>query len=104
MFAEQAQYRAYLLQQTPEEILGNTYEYTVREDILLSLEYNDLNNQQCKALLKSPTPLSDVFHHFEKQESDHMDHVWECLQGRANLMLREDFAKQHSPQLDNKER
>ena len=39
MFAEQEKYRAWLLSQPPEEILNHTYEYTMREDILLSLEY-----------------------------------------------------------------
>lgn len=40
MFAEQETYRAWLLSQPSEEILNHTYEYTVREDILLSMEYN----------------------------------------------------------------
>ena len=40
MFSEQETYRAWLLAQPPEEILNHTYEYTVREDILMSLEYN----------------------------------------------------------------
>jgi len=39
MFAEQETYRAWLLSQPPEEILNHAYEYTVREDILMSLEY-----------------------------------------------------------------
>jgi hypothetical protein len=39
MFAEQDTYRKWLLTQPPEEILNHTYEYTIREDILLSLEY-----------------------------------------------------------------
>ena len=38
MFSEQETYRAWLLTQPPEEILNHTYEYTVREDILMSLE------------------------------------------------------------------
>ena len=54
MFAEQESYRAWLLSQTPEEILNHTYEYTVREDILMSLEYHDLPDGQARALLKSP--------------------------------------------------
>ena len=61
MFAEQKTYRAWLLSQTPEEILNHTYEYTVREDILMSLEYHDLPDGQVRALLKSPSPLADVF-------------------------------------------
>ena len=55
MFAEQETYREWLLSQPSEEILNHTYEYTVREDILLSMEYNDLPDAQAKALLKSPT-------------------------------------------------
>ena len=46
MFAEQETYRKWLLEQPPEEILKHTYEYTVREDILLSLEYHDLTDAQ----------------------------------------------------------
>ena len=61
MFAEQETYRAWLLSQPSEEMLNHTYEYTVREDILLSMEYNDLPDAQAKALLKSPTPLADIF-------------------------------------------
>ena len=37
MFAEQETYREWLLSQPSEEILNHTYEYTVREDILLSI-------------------------------------------------------------------
>lgn len=96
MFAEQEMYRCYLLEQTPEEILRHTYEYTVREDILMSLEYNDLSNAQCQALLKSSSPLDDVFHHFEKQESDYMDHIWECLQGRADMVLHMERTRRES--------
>ena len=54
MFAEQETYRKWLLEQPPEEILKHTYEYTAREDILLSLEYHDLTDAQAQALMKSP--------------------------------------------------
>lgn len=53
MFAEQETYRKWLLEQPPEEILKHTYEYTVREDILLSLEYHDLTDAQTNALMKN---------------------------------------------------
>lgn len=48
MFAEQETYREWLLSQPSEEILNYTYEYTVREDILLSMEYNDLLDGRSK--------------------------------------------------------
>jgi len=41
MFAEQEKYRNWLLTQSPEEILNHSYEYNIREDILLSFENND---------------------------------------------------------------
>ena len=44
MFAEQEQFKDWLLTQPPQEILNHAYEYTMREDILLSLEYNDLTD------------------------------------------------------------
>ena len=48
MFAEQETYREWLLSQPSEEILNYTYEYTVRGDILLSMEYNDLLDGRSK--------------------------------------------------------
>ena len=55
MFAEQETYRAWLLSQTSEEILNHTYEYTVREDILMSLEYHNLPDRQARAFFTFPT-------------------------------------------------
>ena len=46
MFAEQERYRGWLLSQPPKEILNHTYEYTTREDILMTLENNDLRLDQ----------------------------------------------------------
>lgn len=93
MFAEQEKYRDWLLAQPPAEILNHTYEYTMREDILMSLEYNDLSDKQCKALLKSPCPLGDVFKDFEKRETDHMDDIHDTVESCANAVIREDFVK-----------
>ena len=42
MKAEQDSYRAWLVAQPPEEILNHTYEYTIRQDILMALEERDL--------------------------------------------------------------
>ena len=93
MFSEQETYRAWLLAQPPEEILNHTYEYTVREDILMSLEYNSLPNTQVQALLKSPSPLADVFKDFEKRETDHMDNIRDTIECRANAVIRADFLR-----------
>ena len=69
MFAEQEQFRDWLLSQPPAEILNHAYEYTVREDILMSLEYHDLEDSQARALLKSDKPLKQIFERWENQET-----------------------------------
>lgn len=87
MFEEQEKYRDWLLTQPPEEILNHSYEYTMREDILLSLEYNNLTDAQAAALLSSPSPLADVFSAFENRETDHMDDIRDCMESRANDVI-----------------
>lgn len=87
MFAAQEDYRGWLVKQPPEEILHHSYEYTVREDILMSLENNDLENAQAAVLLQSRSPLNDVFLEFEKRETDYMDTVLDCLTERADTVL-----------------
>ncbi len=93
VFAEQEKYREWLLSQPPDEILNHCYEYTVREDIVLALEEYDLSDKQCKALLKSPSPLADVFKDFEKRETDHMDNIRDTIECRANAVIRADFLR-----------
>ena len=89
MFSEQEKFRDWLKGQSPEEVLNHAYEYTIREDILLSLEYHDLSDAQAEALMKSPSPLADVFRDFEKRETDHMETIWDCLESRADTILEE---------------
>lgn len=91
MFAEQEQFKSWLLTQTPEEVLKHCYEYTCREDILLSAEYNSLSDHQAKSLLKSPTPLGDVFKKWETWETGHMEDIWHCVEAHANEVARADF-------------
>lgn len=84
LFAEQEQFKGWLLTQPPDEILNHAYEYVMREDIILSMEYNDLSDERAKALLASPSPLDDIFHDFEKIEGDHMETIRECIESRAD--------------------
>ncbi len=87
MFAEQEAYKEWLLTQPLEDILRNAYEYVTREDILLSLEYNDLSDRYATVLLNMDKPLAAIFHTLEHTESPYMDHVWECVQQCANNAL-----------------
>ena len=86
IFAEQDKFRDWLKSQPSAEVLNHAYEYTVREDILLSLEYNDLTDAQASALLASPSPLADIYQEFDRMESSHMEDIWSCIESRADAM------------------
>lgn len=93
MFAEQEQFRDWLLSQPTAEILNHAYEYTVREDILMSLEYHDLEDSQARALLKSDKPLKQIFERWENQETSYMDTVWDTVQEQARAAEAKQKAK-----------
>ena len=87
MSSEQDKYRDWLISQPPEEILNHAYEYSVREDILMAMEYIDLPADQAKALLSSPAPLDEIYNDFEQIEGDHMDIIRGCIETRAKDIL-----------------
>ena len=77
MFAEQELFKVELMLLPPVEVLDRAYEYVCREDILITLEYNDLCSRQALALLKSPTPLADAFRKWDRwEESYHIENIW----------------------------
>ncbi len=84
MAAEQDIFREWLKGLPYEEILRYAYEYAVREDIVMAMEELELTDAQAKALLKSPTPLADVYRYFEKLETGYMDILRAGIENRAN--------------------
>ncbi len=98
MKAEQDKYRAWLVTQPPEEILNHTYEYAIRQDILMALEDRDLTAPQAEALLSSYTPLADIYKTFSKMvDTGHMDVVRECIEERAGELVRQEEELLKSP-------
>ena len=87
MAAEQDKFRNWLKSQPPEEILKHTYEYTVREDILMAMEELDLPQSRAAALLASPSPLADVYKEFSDRETSYMDVVRDSIEQRAEAAL-----------------
>ena len=88
MAAEQDKYRDWLKSQPPEEILNHTYEYTIREDIVMAMEELALTDAQAQALLESPSPLADVYRYFEKLETGYMDVIRDSIENRADDVCR----------------
>lgn len=87
--AEQRRYREWLLTLTPAEVLDHAYEYSMREDIVMSMkDENLLSDRQAEALLDSPAPLSDIYKDWQNQETDHMDDIRETVICRADDVIR----------------
>lgn len=93
MYAEQEQYKTYLLTLPPAEILDHASEYICRENILMKMENNDLNNARAKALLKCSTPLADVNNKYASWEhSRQQEEIWNAVEARSCEVLRAEFA------------
>ena len=60
MAAEQDKYRDWLKSQPPEEILNHTYEYTVREDIVMAMEELELTDTSRKSYPYRQCPRPDA--------------------------------------------
>jgi len=86
--AEEDIFRNWLKKQSPEEILHHAYEYVMREDILLNFEYNNLSDAQATVLLETKDLMSDLFRQYEKLETGHMETLWNCIESRADDLLK----------------
>ena len=80
---EQDKYRDWLKSQPPEEILHHSYEYTVREDILMSMEELTLSEAETRALLLSPSPMAILYDKFSDLETGYMDTIRDSIEDTA---------------------
>ena len=80
---EQNKYRDWLKGQPPEEILHHSYEYTVREDILMSMEELTLSEAETRALLLSPSPMAILYDKFSDLETGYMDTIRDSIEDTA---------------------
>ncbi len=73
--------------------LDNTCQFTIREDIVLELEMLELTDAQAAALLRSRTPLADVYKAWQQAETHHMDDVRDVIEARADTIIRAEKEK-----------
>ncbi len=99
--AEQDKYREWLLSQPPEEILNHTYEYTVREDILCTVENGEFPEKMVAALLRGDVSIADIYKDFIKGETDYMNIIRATLESRGNAILRDEFKQRNTPLYPN---
>ena len=93
MLDEQIQYRNWLLGQPGITILANASQYTVREDIVVEMSALELPEAQARALLKSKTPLADVYKEWTKTETHHMEDLRDVIEARANAVIQAEKEK-----------
>lgn len=80
--------------QPPDEILNHTYEYTMREGIVMCMEELELSPKQAKALLRSHCPLDDVYNEFKDREVEHMDTIRDSIEARANEVIKRNISRE----------
>ena len=88
-FAEQEKFKEWLLTQPPEEILKHAYEYVIREDIVIEMEFHDLTDDEARALLADAHPLQSIYSVYEDTESSHMNEIRDCIETRAKACVEE---------------
>lgn len=93
MEREQEAYKAELLKLPPEKLLDKAFEYTWREEVLMSIDAGILSPKQANALRKLKNPLDACHQEWMKADSDYLDSLRDCITDRANLAIREQKAK-----------
>lgn len=95
MYASQESFRGWLLQQKPEEILNHTYEYTVREDILMIVESGEIDEKTAEKLLENDAALDEIFDKFNDKERDYMEELKETFfeVAKGNEKIKDDLGK-----------
>lgn len=74
----------WLLKQSPEIILDHAYEYSIKENILLVLEYNDLNESQANVLLAADDPLDLLYNHLGDSATISLDALRSLIEEKAD--------------------
>ena len=90
MSAELKRFKDWLKTQPPEVIIKNAYECAMKEDIVLSMEYNSLNDDQARVLLNVQNPLEMAYNAFENMQTGHMDYIQESVEIVADDLVRQE--------------
>lgn len=80
MAEEQAEYRAWILTLPADEVLIHAYDYVTRANILITMEYNDLPDEQAEALLQSKQPLKELFEMWRDRDGIPADAFLDAVQ------------------------
>lgn len=86
---EQQSYTRELLTLPPSKILEKAWEYLVREDILLTMEYKTLEDEQAQVLLDLPDTMTVLCDAVKDQDTRHQDTIIHEIEKKANELAME---------------
>ena len=87
LLQEQDTFRQGLLALPPEQILDKAWEYLLRVNILLTMEYNELYAAQAQALLELPDTMSDLCGRLMEKDTRQQEVIWHEIVTRANILV-----------------
>ena len=59
----------------------------MRENILLTMEYNELDDAQAQALLELPDTMSDLCGRLMEKDTRQQEVIWHEIVTRANILV-----------------
>lgn len=86
---EQRSYTRELMAASPSQILEKAWDYLVREDILVTLEYQALDDEQAQALLELPDAMAVLCDAVKEQDTRHPDAIMHEIEKKANELAFE---------------
>ena len=86
---EQDSYIEQMKAKPPDKIIQKAYEITMRDDILVSLEYANLSDKQLSALLKTDYPVSACFNEWQDRDCSYMEDLSDTVSQYAEKLVKE---------------
>ena len=99
MHEEQDRFKEELLKLPPEDILHKSYEYWMREEILLAVNEHSLTDAQLSALVKLDNPLSAAYQEFLDTDHDTLGPLVDSMESLAERELRAAEHEQKRPSI-----
>lgn len=100
MRLEQRNFVEELKLSSPEKIIEKAYELVIREDILLSLEGDELPFEKAKALNNTKYPLSAVYDEWISNDYSHMEMIRDTLSDCADFYFKEQRSEKKKTEVE----
>ena len=90
---EQTEYIENLKTLPPEEIIKKAYEKVMRDDIVTTIVYATLTENQLKVLLKFKAPVSACFDESQKKDDTYMDRLMDMVEEFSEKLEKKEAEK-----------